>query len=102
MIRPPPRSTLFPYPTLFRSNSSVTVAAGFTNPGTIELTNASTATRAVTLAGTSGTLGNETGQAHRPLVGVLRRPLKQQTELNNQEPITMRKPPKLLSASAPP
>src|SRR5258708_27059717 len=33
MIRRPPRSTLFPYTTLFRSTSSAAFAAGFLGPG---------------------------------------------------------------------
>src|SRR3712207_7735342 len=30
MIRRPPRSTLFPYTTLFRSNTTLTIPSGFT------------------------------------------------------------------------
>src|SRR3989442_5311027 len=33
MIRRPPRSTLFPYPTLFRSNQGDILVAPFTDPG---------------------------------------------------------------------
>src|SRR2546427_6935970 len=52
MIRRPPRSTLFPYTTLFRSNKTGTA------DGTVSVTGTGT-TRTVTISGTSGdgTLG---------------------------------------------
>src|SRR5256885_12827086 len=33
MIRRPPRSTLFPYPTLFRSNKKIVIISGSQPPG---------------------------------------------------------------------
>src|SRR2546425_7171951 len=39
MIRRPPRSTLFPYPTLFRSFSNSTAPPGFWNWSTLTLLN---------------------------------------------------------------
>src|SRR5258707_7204654 len=59
MIRRPPRSTLFPYTALFRSGATLTVASGFTNHGTIDLTYASSFNPyAPTLSVSAGTLVN--------------------------------------------
>src|SRR3989442_8366518 len=42
MIRPPPRSTLFPYTTLFRSTLSNLASGNFSNDGPIEVSDSRT------------------------------------------------------------
>src|SRR5260370_20860567 len=60
MIRRPPRSPLFPYTTLFRSASSLTVSGNLTNTGAVDTNNQNLQGGANTLAVT-GTLTNNTG-----------------------------------------
>src|SRR3712207_7375743 len=65
MIRRPPRSTLFPYTTLFRSNAAVTSVA-FSPDGTRVATSAADGTVLVTTAGgrVLATLRHERSEEH--------------------------------------
>src|SRR3712207_8120436 len=58
MIRRPPRSTLFPYTTLFRSFGRLFVAGGgFTNNGTISVNPTNSANEALLSFGENATIG---------------------------------------------
>src|SRR3712207_8331550 len=69
MIRRPPRSTLFPYTTLFRSYQTVPSAKGYTTPSAVNPNNtACLRTWNNGLTGTSGSYAAGTQAVDRPPV----------------------------------